>query len=155
MPWHRLCSGYATACGVCEINSILLFYLLCLQYQVSGTCLHSFTHLKWNQWLQPSHSILLELYESGVVLSGGVPTLAGTSVFTKLGYMGMGYLWLNGWGIYHLTGGAFMAYGVGHLYHLIDGAFILLNGWGIYDLMGEAFVTKWVGHLWPKWVGEL
>ena len=48
-----------------------------------------------------------------------------------------------------------MAYGVGHLYHLIDGAFILLNGWGIYDLMGEAFVTKWVGHLWPKWVGEL
>ena len=44
------------------------------------------------------------------------PTPAGTSVFTKHNWdMGMGYLWLNGWGIYHLMGGAFMAYWVGHL----------------------------------------
>ena len=48
--------------------------------------------------------------------SGGAPTPAGTSVFTKYNWdMGMGYLWLNGWGIYHLMGGAFMAYWVGHL----------------------------------------
>jgi len=45
----------------------------------------------------------------------------------------MGYLWLNGWGIYHLMGGAFMAYWVEHLW-LNGGAFISLNGWGIYDL---------------------
>ena len=51
-----------------------------------------------------------------VVSSGGAPTPAGTSVFTKHNWdMGMGYLWLNGWGIYHLIGGAFMAYWVGHL----------------------------------------
>ena len=50
------------------------------------------------------------------MLSGGAPTPAGTSVFTKHNWdMGMGYLWLNGWGIYHLMGGAFMAYWVGHL----------------------------------------
>ena len=74
--------------------------------------------------------------------SGGAPTPAGTSVFTKHNWdMGMGYLWFNGWGIYHLMGGAFMAYWVGHLYHLMDGAFISLNEWGIYDLMGGAFVT--------------
>ena len=48
--------------------------------------------------------------------SGGAPTPAGTSVFTKHNWdMGMGYLWFNGWGIYHLMGGAFMAYWVGHL----------------------------------------
>ena len=42
-----------------------------------------------------------------VVSSGGAPTPAGTSVFTKHNWdMGMGYLWLNGWGIYHLMGGA-------------------------------------------------
>ena len=42
--------------------------------------------------------------------SGGAPTPAGTSVFTKHNWdMGMGYLWLNGCGIYHLMGGAFMA----------------------------------------------
>ena len=53
---------------------------------------------------------------AGVVSSGGAPTPAGTSVFTKHNWdMGMGYLWLNGWGIYHLMGGAFMAYWVGHL----------------------------------------
>ena len=51
-----------------------------------------------------------------VVSSGGAPTPAGTSVFTKHNWdMGMGCLWLNGWGIYHLMGGAFMAYWVGHL----------------------------------------
>ena len=51
-----------------------------------------------------------------VVSSGGAPTPAGTSVFTKHNWdMGMGYLWLNGWGIYHLMGEAFMAYWVGHL----------------------------------------
>ena len=51
-----------------------------------------------------------------VVSSGGAPTPAGTSVFTKHNWdLGMGYLWLNGWGIYHLMGGAFMAYWVGHL----------------------------------------
>ena len=45
-----------------------------------------------------------------VVSSGGAPTPAGTSVFTKHNWdMGMGYLWLNGWGIYHLMGRAFMA----------------------------------------------
>ena len=38
------------------------------------------------------------------------------SVFTKHNWdIGMGYLWLNGWGIYHLMGGTFMAYWVGHL----------------------------------------
>ena len=51
-----------------------------------------------------------------VVLSGGAPTPAGTSVFTKHNWdMGMGYLWLNGWGTYQLMGGAFMACWVGHL----------------------------------------
>ena len=49
-------------------------------------------------------------YTSAVVSSGGAPTPAGTSVFTKHKWdMGMGYLWLNGWGIYHLMGGAFTA----------------------------------------------
>ena len=44
-----------------------------------------------------------------VVSSGGAPTPAGTSVFTKHNWdMGMEYLWLNGWGINHLMGGAFM-----------------------------------------------
>ena len=57
---------------------------------------------------------------SEVVSSGGAPTPAGTSVFTKHNWdMGMGYLWLNGWGIYDLMGGAFDLMG-GHLY---------LNGW--------------------------
>ena len=57
--------------------------------------------------------------------SGGAPTPAGTSVFIKHNWdMGMGYLWLNGWGIYHVMGE--------HLW---------LNGWGIYNVMGGAFVT--------------
>ena len=64
------------------------------------------SHNKTIQWLQSQE----------VVSSGGAPTPAGTSVFTKHNWdMGMGYLWLNGWGIYHLMGGAFMAYWVGHL----------------------------------------
>ena len=59
-------------------------------------------------------NVFLVVYE--VVSTGGAPTPAGTSVFTKHNWdMGMGYLWLNGWGIYHLMGGAFMAYWVGHL----------------------------------------
>ena len=49
------------------------------------------------------------LYSTGVVSSGGAPTPAGTSVFTKHNWnMGMGYLWLNGWGIYGLLGWTFM-----------------------------------------------
>ena len=45
----------------------------------------------------------------GVVSSGGAPTPAGTSVFTKHNWdMRFVYLWLNGWGINHLMGGAFM-----------------------------------------------
>ena len=66
--------------------------------------------------------------------SRGAPTPAGTSVYSKHNWdMEMG---LNGWGIYHLMRGAFMAYWV-----VMDGAYISLNVWGIYDLMGWAFVT--------------
>ena len=73
-----------------------------------------------------------------VVLSGGAPTPAGTSVFSKHNWdMEMGYLWLNGWCIYHLMGGAFMAHWV-----VMEGAFISLNEWGIYDLMGWAFMGR-------------
>ena len=51
-----------------------------------------------------------EVHGNEVVSSGGAPTPAGTSVFTKHNWdMGMGYLWLNGWGICHLMGGALMA----------------------------------------------
>ena len=45
------------------------------------------------------------LHSAVVVLSGGAPTPAPacTSVFTKHNWdMGMGYLGLNWWGIYHL-----------------------------------------------------
>ena len=59
-----------------------------------------------------SYSILYHacIFYTVVVSSGGAPTPAGTSVFTKHNWdMGMGYSWLNGWGIYHLMGGAFMA----------------------------------------------
>ena len=43
------------------------------------------------------------------VLSGGAPTTAATSVFTKHNWdMEMGHLWLNGLGIYDLMGGAFI-----------------------------------------------
>ena len=45
----------------------------------------------------------------GVVSNGGVPTPAGTSVFTKHNWdMRTGYLWLNGWDINHLICGTFM-----------------------------------------------
>ena len=44
-----------------------------------------------------------------VVSSGGEPTPAGTSVFTKHNWdMGMGYLSLNGWSIYGLLGWTLM-----------------------------------------------
>ena len=44
-----------------------------------------------------------------VMSSGGAPTPAGTSVFSKHNWdMEMEYLWLNGWGIYHLMGWTFM-----------------------------------------------
>ena len=94
--------------------------------------------------------------------SGGAPTPAGTSVFTKHNWdMGMGYLWLNGWGIYHLMGGAFMAYWVGHLWlngwgicHLMEGHLSLngwgtygLNGWGSYDKVSCCFVWKYAQKL--------
>ena len=60
--------------------------------------------------------LLLDLLCLEVVSSGGAPTPACTSVFTKHNWdMGMGYLLINGWDIYHLMGGAFMAYWVGHL----------------------------------------
>ena len=62
------------------------------------------------------------------VSNRGAPTPAGTSMFTmwklcihkvcELRHnwdMGMGHLWLNGWGIHGLMGGTFMAYWVGHL----------------------------------------
>ena len=45
-----------------------------------------------------------------VVSSGGAPTPAGTSVFTKHNWdMGMGISGLMGGAIYHLMGGTFMA----------------------------------------------
>ena len=70
-----------------------------------------------------------------VVSSGGAPTPAGTSVFTKHNWdMGMGYLWLNGWGIYHLMGGAFMANLTGlDIYDLMEG--------NLYNLMGGALMA--------------
>ena len=64
----------------------------------------------------------------GVVSSGGAATPAGTSLFTKHNWdMRFVYLWLNGWGINHLMGGAFMGVmtsWMGHLYHLIGGVFM-------------------------------
>ena len=68
-----------------------------------------------------------------VVSSGGAPTPAGTSVFTKHNWdIGMGYLWLNGWGHLSLNG-----WGI----YILMGGHLWLNGWGIYNLMGGAFVT--------------
>ena len=65
------------------------------------------------------HCIIIPDGTLVVVSSGGAPTPAGTSVSTKHNWdMGMGYLWLNGWAIYHLMGGAFMGiltYWMGHL----------------------------------------
>ena len=67
---------------------------------VEGCC----GFLIWQGWQTLSVPAWTE-----VVSSGGAPTPAGTSVITKHNWdMGMGYLWLNGWGIYHLMGGAFM-----------------------------------------------
>ena len=71
---------------------------------------------------------------SEFVSSGGAPTPAGTSVFTKHNWdMGMGYLLLNGWGIYGLMGGA-LWYGWGTYG---------LNGWGSYDKVSCCFVWKY------------
>ena len=90
----------------------------------------------WFEWLQ----FPFECFESLSTCSklhlklsnGGAPTPPGTSMYTKDNWdMEMGYLWLNGWGIYHFMGGAFMADCVGledlmegHLYHLIGVAFV-------------------------------
>ena len=52
--------------------------------------------------------------------------------------MGMGQLWLNGWGIYHLMDETFMA-GLG-IYHLM-GRTIMVSGLGICHLMGGAFTA--------------
>ena len=62
--------------------------------------------------------------------SGGAPTPAGTSVFTKYNWdMGMGYLWLTGLDIYDLM--------EGHLYHLMGGH-LSLNPLGpIADLSAQ------------------
>ena len=39
-------------------------YSICSAYTIPSLW-YSFTHLKWNQWLQRSHSIMLESYETG------------------------------------------------------------------------------------------
>ena len=80
---------------------------------------HNLTVLYYNaRSLPPKIDYLIancEIYKpdiicsTEVVSSGRAPTPAGTSVFTKHNWdMGMGYLWLNGWGIYGLMGGAFI-----------------------------------------------
>ena len=82
--------------------------------------------------------------------SGGAPTPADTSVFTKHNWdMGMGYLWFNGWGILWLARLDIYYLMEGHLCHLMGGAFITyrvghlsLNGQGIYHLMGGALMAK-------------
>ena len=62
-----------------------------------------------------SHTVLFKFKYGEVASSGGAPTPAGTSVFTKHNWdMGIGYLWwvghlsLNGWSIYGLLGWTFM-----------------------------------------------
>ena len=47
----------------------------------------------------------------------------------------VGHLWLAGWSIYDLMGGASMTCWVEHLW---------LNGLGIYDLNGWGSMSKWV-----------
>ena len=87
---------------------------------------------------------------SVVVSSRGAPTPAGTPVFTKHNWdMGMGYLWLNEWGINHLMGGALWFNGWGTYG---------LNGWGSYDKVSCCFVWKYAqkmlvfrGIPFPKW----
>ena len=57
--------------------------------------------------------------------SGGAPTPAGTSVFTKHNWdMGMGYLSLNGWSIYGLLGLDINDLMERHLHHLMGGAMV-------------------------------
>ena len=90
-------------------------------------------------------------------MSRGAPTPAGTSVFSKHNWgMERGYLWLDGWGIYHLMGGAFMAYCV-----VMDGAFMAY--WVVMDgafmayrvVTDGAFMAYWVvtdGAFMAYWV---
>ena len=47
----------------------------------------------------------------------------------------MGYLWLNGWDIYHLMVGQ---------YDLIEGH--------LYHIMGRALMTKLLGNMLKKWL---
>ena len=52
--------------------------------------------------LPVKHDLIVDGGGQALVSSGGAPTPAGTSVFTEHNWdMGMGYLWLNGWGIHH------------------------------------------------------
>ena len=72
-----------------------------------STYLYPYTQVDLEGKISPIYNVPLDIL--AVVSSGGAPTPAGTSVFTKHNWdIGMGYLWLNGWGIYHLMGGAFM-----------------------------------------------
>ena len=50
--------------------------------------------------------------------------------------MGMGHLWLNGWDIYHLKGGAFYGFNGLGIYGLMG----WIKGLGIYNLMGGTFI---------------
>ena len=62
-----------------------------------------------------------------VVSSGGAPTPAGTSVFSKHNWdMETGYLCLNGGGGGHLSPNGLDIYDLmeGHLYHLMGGTFM-------------------------------
>ena len=92
----------------------------------------------------PNRSSALQCFQRGYALE--ILNRIMFDSYPGLTHIGMGCLYLSGWGIYHLMGGAFMADWVGHLW-LNGGAFISLNWQGIYHLMG--------GHLWPKWVGQL
>jgi len=65
--------------------------------------------VNWTLIAGDSADFYLISITTNAVSSGGAPTPAGTSVFSKHNWdKGMGYLWLNGWGINHLMGGAFM-----------------------------------------------
>ena len=89
----------------------LLLYAILFEYNIHSIYINrSSTEHVFTYSLQCTYT------KKDEVSSGGAPTPAGISVITKHNWdMGMGYLWLNGWGIYHLMGGAFMAYWVGHL----------------------------------------
>ena len=86
-----------------KFHFVMQFRLfLCQFHFVNSTFVFNFVNFELATW-----KIENKLKE--VVSSGGAPTPAGTSVFTKHNWdMEMGYLWLNGWGINHLMGGAFM-----------------------------------------------